>query len=326
MIKALLNVIGIVPGETVLDPMMGSGTTLVEACTLGAHAIGLDISPFCAFMARAKIDGLTADVSLIHEVFSNTKLRRKLYVDFQKNLGKQLRDGNANSLRRITALAYLDALGFAARSSRMTHEEAFSEILRKYTEAMRKFQDAAGRLRMQVGEAECRVADARSTDLLSDSVHGIVFSPPYSFAVDYVANDVPQLELIGTDVQELRRSMVGLRGKKGVEQVLNYVDDISSVLRECERVLVPGRFCVAVVGSNSRQLKTLRQKSALHELEPSLEEMFVNRATEAGLDFVAELRRQVTGIANSLREESIIIFQKPDSRKVAVDTVRRSHA
>ena len=32
MIKGLMNVMGLKPGDTVLDPMMGSGTVLVEAC------------------------------------------------------------------------------------------------------------------------------------------------------------------------------------------------------------------------------------------------------------------------------------------------------
>ncbi|MGH9752352.1 MAG: DNA methyltransferase [Blastocatellia bacterium] len=33
------------PGETVLDPMAGSGTTLVEARLMGRHARGYDIDP-----------------------------------------------------------------------------------------------------------------------------------------------------------------------------------------------------------------------------------------------------------------------------------------
>lgn len=42
------------PGEVVLDPMMGSGTTLVEAALLGRHPIGVDIDPLALLIARAK--------------------------------------------------------------------------------------------------------------------------------------------------------------------------------------------------------------------------------------------------------------------------------
>lgn len=42
------------PGQTVLDPFCGSGTTLVQANELGINAIGYDISAFNAMLVRAK--------------------------------------------------------------------------------------------------------------------------------------------------------------------------------------------------------------------------------------------------------------------------------
>ena len=42
------------PGQTVLDPFSGSGTTLVQANELGINAIGYDISAFNIMLARAK--------------------------------------------------------------------------------------------------------------------------------------------------------------------------------------------------------------------------------------------------------------------------------
>ena len=43
------------PGELVLDPMCGIGTTLVEAIHLGRHAIGVEHEPRWAELARANI-------------------------------------------------------------------------------------------------------------------------------------------------------------------------------------------------------------------------------------------------------------------------------
>lgn len=43
------------PGDIVLDPFCGSGTTLVQANELGMHAIGIDVSAFNAHIANAKI-------------------------------------------------------------------------------------------------------------------------------------------------------------------------------------------------------------------------------------------------------------------------------
>jgi len=42
------------PGQTVLDPFVGSGTTLVQANELGIHSIGYDVSAFNVILCRAK--------------------------------------------------------------------------------------------------------------------------------------------------------------------------------------------------------------------------------------------------------------------------------
>ena len=41
-----------VPGESILDPMVGGGTTLVEARVLGRNALGLDINPQAVELAE----------------------------------------------------------------------------------------------------------------------------------------------------------------------------------------------------------------------------------------------------------------------------------
>lgn len=42
------------PGEFVLDPFCGGGTTLVEAMSLGRRVAGMDVSSLAAFLARTK--------------------------------------------------------------------------------------------------------------------------------------------------------------------------------------------------------------------------------------------------------------------------------
>src|SRR5262249_9355241 len=49
------------PGDTVLDPFSGGGTSLVEALALGRNAVGLDISPLAVFLGRVKTAVLSDD-------------------------------------------------------------------------------------------------------------------------------------------------------------------------------------------------------------------------------------------------------------------------
>jgi SAM-dependent methyltransferase len=43
------------PGEYVVDPYAGSGTTLLEAAQLGRRALGIDLSPLAVLIARTKV-------------------------------------------------------------------------------------------------------------------------------------------------------------------------------------------------------------------------------------------------------------------------------
>lgn len=48
------------PGEFVLDPYCGSGTTLVEAVLLGRKALGVDLNPLATLIARTKITQMSS--------------------------------------------------------------------------------------------------------------------------------------------------------------------------------------------------------------------------------------------------------------------------
>ena len=57
--RALINIACVPSGGIVVDPMCGSGTTLVEARLAGRTAYGLDINPLSIFVARVKCQALS---------------------------------------------------------------------------------------------------------------------------------------------------------------------------------------------------------------------------------------------------------------------------
>lgn len=60
-------------GKTVLDPFMGSGTTLGEAIKLGANAIGCDINPVSTFMVRQAFTRVSEKV--LRDEYSNLEMK-----------------------------------------------------------------------------------------------------------------------------------------------------------------------------------------------------------------------------------------------------------
>ena len=65
--KSLMNYAGIQPGDVVLDPFCGSGTTLVECFLNGVNAVGVDLHPLAAFIANVKVESLEVSPPQLEE-------------------------------------------------------------------------------------------------------------------------------------------------------------------------------------------------------------------------------------------------------------------
>ena len=76
VVRALLNIFGVQPGQRVFDPFCGSGTTLVECAHLGAQGFGTDINPLAVMIARAKLQALCTPVG--HLKNAHTHLMERL--------------------------------------------------------------------------------------------------------------------------------------------------------------------------------------------------------------------------------------------------------
>jgi DNA modification methylase len=85
------------PGDTVLDPFMGSGTTLVEACANGRRAIGTDISSLAVFIARVKTTPLTtADCDCVRNWGDHLEERLYLRNSCKQELKQPISDYGRN--------------------------------------------------------------------------------------------------------------------------------------------------------------------------------------------------------------------------------------
>jgi len=67
-------------GDIVLDPFSGSGTTMVQACELGIHTVGIDISAFNSLIGNCKV--LRYDIA---DVQNELKRITKALEDYIKN-------------------------------------------------------------------------------------------------------------------------------------------------------------------------------------------------------------------------------------------------
>jgi len=298
LVKALMNIIGIKEGDTVLDPMCGSGTLNVEAAIIGVNSIGIDKNPFACFMSRVKYEALSLDLGLLEELSDS----RSLFKEFitKKGVLETLRSSNReHRVKRLFLLAFLDAMGYARRIKRDLRE-LFPIVLKRYIEQVKKFILISKELNLKFGKAVIEFGDARNLETIKDStIDGVITSPPYSFAIDYAENDRPQLEYLGFNVNKLKQEMIGLRGLTRKERIANYFSDISQVLSEISRVLKNGRYAVIIIGSNDIQTRGVRLEKRIKEMAPIY-----------NLYLIKEIPKPIKGIRNTMQEEFVLIFRK----------------
>ena len=86
------------PGDIILDPFCGSGTTLVQAKEMGIHAIGIDVSQFNCLISEAKLgaydfNSLFRDVA---EIIKQVMLFETghNFINFEEELSKELTSFN----------------------------------------------------------------------------------------------------------------------------------------------------------------------------------------------------------------------------------------
>ena len=71
-------------GDIVLDPFCGSGTTLIQANELGVHSIGIDVSPFNAFITNTKLSKV--DTQELKDILDNINNKLDIFIKDKNNI------------------------------------------------------------------------------------------------------------------------------------------------------------------------------------------------------------------------------------------------
>lgn len=298
MIRALLNIINIKEGETVLDPFIGSGTTALEAQLLGINCIGFDISPLCVLQSRVK----TESVLVLDEIINWKNkvldvIRGNLFKFNEEDIDEVLNDISNEKVRNFYLMAKLVSISDKVRRKR-DFTKSFVNNLEKMILSVKDYADVVKELNLNLGRVDIRIGDARKLPLPDESVDGIITSPPYSIALDYVSNDAHALKSFGYDLSEFREKVIGVRGK-GKNRIALYNEDMKRSLEEMYRVLKYGRFAVIIVGNatyNGEEVKTV--------------EFITDYAQKLGFGLFKNIEKIIFGLYNVMQRENILIFKK----------------
>ncbi|MEM3489802.1 MAG: DNA methyltransferase, partial [Nitrososphaerota archaeon] len=212
MVRALLNIIRLEPGDTVLDPFVGSGTTALEAQLLGINCIGIDISPLCVLQSKVKTESL----SVLPLILEQRKEIMK-EIGASSSLAKKSIDDIINSISHEKVKNFYMIAKLAAISDNVRRGREFSAAFLRNVELMISsvldYVDIIEKLNLRIGNVDIKIGDARALPLENESIDGIITSPPYSIALDYVANDAHAFTELGYNLSEIKETFIGVRGR-----------------------------------------------------------------------------------------------------------------
>jgi DNA modification methylase len=305
MIRALLNILKVNAGETVLDPFMGSGTTAVEAQLLSINCVGRDVSPLCVLQSKVKTESIQAIdkiKELREEAIASFKRSNELNISAAKEPDEKIYNKFLDSIdeeqvSNFYLMAKLVAVSDSARRRRNIIK-AFDKNLALMVASVEDYKKATEELGLNLGNVDIKEGDARQLPLKNNSVHGIVTSPPYSIALDYVSNDAHALEAMGYDPDKLREKFVGVRGK-GETRIELYNEDMRRSFQEMHRVLEQGRHCAIVIGNATYQ------KQKIETIEFTVEE-----CEKLGFTLVKNINKIIYGLYNVMQTDNTLIFCK----------------
>lgn len=308
MIKAILNFMGLEKGQTVLDPFCGSGTTLIEAKTIGVSAIGTDVDPLCILMSKVKTDLLnlsareldTVNLKEAFEYFNSRPSSHSLesFLTNEPSTERGALKGIDQRIYNFYLLTYLYALSDYTYI-KVDMWSQFKKNAKLMIDGISMFDNLKQRLDFTFGQVEAKDGDARFLDRATKEVDGIVTSPPYSIAIDYIGQDLHALEYLGINPEGLRDKVVGLKGK-GDARIKTYYEDMQKAFVSMFGVLKHKGYCATIIGDPTYDGQRLPLSTA-----------YVKMAKDAGFEHIALIKRPILGGFARLRYEYVLIFQKP---------------
>jgi hypothetical protein len=220
-VSDVLDALQVTTGQIILDPWNGSGTTTAVASSLGVDAIGIDLNPALAIVAKARLAS-SKDAERASELLRCAG--SKLSVQFLRKTCSSAVDSRTRSLL-LLAVFRLTRRRLSARDLRATNptwwslgladvKTAVTSLTRSHVE--RELEEIRKRLsprKRGCGTVRLVQSDLLITKPLKKPADIIVTSPPYLTRIDYVKATLPELLVLSlienVQIEQMRRAMIG---------------------------------------------------------------------------------------------------------------------
>jgi len=233
--RALINLLKVKEGDTILDPFVGSGAFIADAPTMGINAIGIEVLNIGKMIAEVKcnlginIGDLRESIIKLFEYIDGSLFKQDIKNEVME-LREKIRKNTADSGAYKKIEHHLEKVLFLKKAIEGIENDEIKKFLLillsqqivEYSEKNRAWdivgsfksyvedrylvlystQKLAQVLGVNLNGSKVKIVKGDSTNmsmLKDNSIDGILTSPPYFDALDYIGNNKISILILGLD-------------------------------------------------------------------------------------------------------------------------------
>lgn len=247
-IEALLNQYAR-PCYFVIDPFVGSGTTLAECARQGISAYGIELNASAFYMAK------------IYEIVNVPNINRKHYIDEMSSFilsisssGDDIISGLTDKIKSEHDNIISDVLSTLIVLMDIYNNDVTVELLNKKWNFL---ADIILNLPFSTAPIHADRGDARKMNVKSHTADLLITSPPYINVFNYHQKYRRSVEALGYNVLDIAKSEFGSNRKNRSNRlltVIQYCIDMAESIQEAIRACKKNVRMIYVVGRESTVL------------------------------------------------------------------------
>lgn len=331
-------------GETVLDPMCGCGTTLVEAFLNNRNSIGNDFNPLATLISKVKVT-LISDIKFRYLKEKLQKMKRYLDLDY-KRIDKRIESLPNRKISKIFNRVVISKLEVIRETLLEIKEEGgnddiydlgrvalsatiwslvendggldVDDLFLKKINSMEKELKKMAKIVKNPPKVRIITGDARELEVKTNSVDLIVTSPPYVNALDYYRVHMYNMLWLGMDFDLFRKHEIGAHSHfiyNRFRLLSEYLGDMLRAMIEMNRVLKKGKLCVIVVGNSSLEYELIES----HKFFAEMSKFIGFKPIKTYFRNINKTRKYASADIGKIDDEYILILQKVADSDVTAD-------
>jgi len=321
-------------GDTVLDPMCGGGTTIVEAFLNNRNAIGIDLNPLATLITKVKTT-LISDDEMIYLDRKLKMMEKHIDLEYKKvdyvlqtlpnrKISKIFNEMIISKLETIREtideikyeghidLYDLCRVAFSQTIWSLVENRSQNDVIKNFLNIIRLYERELKLTKHKLKsfpKITVLTGDARKMPVEDKSVDLIVTSPPYVNAYDYYRIHMYNMLWLGMDFSSFKKNEIGGHSHfiaNRFRLLSEYLGDMFRSMIEMNRVLKVGKFCVIVVGNSSLEYELIESHK-----------FFVNFAKRIGFAHRKTIFRKIdttkkytNSDIGKINDEYIVVLQK----------------